>query len=117
MIQDFKTFVKKNPSMIKYVNKGDMTWQKFYELYDLYGEDEKVWSPYLKKEEEQIEKVSSTIGFSDIVSFLKQADLSKLEEGINSVQRVIGVLQDLGTSNTKQTETYKPRPLYKHFED
>lgn len=121
MIQEFKSFVKKNPSMIKFVKSGEMTWQKFYELYDLYGEDENVWTPYLKEKEENTSKeetkTTSNIGFSDILAYLKQADLSKIEESINSVQRVIGVLQDLGTNNTKETTTYKPRPLYKHFED
>ena len=46
----FKSFVRKNPNLIKYVRTGEMDWQKFYELYDLYGEDETAWSLYLKKE-------------------------------------------------------------------
>lgn len=117
MIQDFKNFVKNNPSMIKHVQSGEMTWQKFYELYDLYGEKEDVWEPYITKKQEVKEVATSSLGFTDILSFLKQADLSKIEESINSVQRVIGVLQDLGNNNTTQTETYKPRPIYKHFED
>ena len=45
----FKSFVRKNPNLIKYVRTGEMDWQKFYELYDLYGEDETAWSLYLKK--------------------------------------------------------------------
>ena len=37
---EFKEFVKKNPSLLKFVREEKMTWQKFYEIYDLYGEDE-----------------------------------------------------------------------------
>lgn len=114
MLEDFKAFVKKNPGMIKYVNSGEMSWQKFYELYDLYGEEDEAWKPYLKEEE----KVAASLGFSDILAWLKQADLTKVEESINSVQRVIGVLQDLGSSSDGSTSSnYKPRPIYKHFED
>ena len=43
----FKNFVKTKPELIKFVQNGKMTWQKFYELYDLYGEDEKVWNKYI----------------------------------------------------------------------
>ena len=34
--------------------------------------------------------------------------------GVNNIQRVLGVLGDI-KSNTK--EEYKPRPIYKHFDD
>lgn len=121
MIADFKNFVSKNPGLLKYVKEGSMTWQKFYEMYDLYGEKEEVWREYisLPKKEVVAQTATQAMGFTDILTWLKTADLSKVEEGINSVQRVIGVLQDLGTSGNSETKTtsYKPRPLYKHFED
>lgn len=40
--EEFKSFVRKNPSLIKYVNNNSMTWQKFYEMYDMYGESNDV---------------------------------------------------------------------------
>ena len=43
-IDDFKLFAKKNPSFANYIKDGSMTWQKFYELYDMYGEDSSVWN-------------------------------------------------------------------------
>ena len=45
--ESFKEFVKKNPRLIKYVKNNEMTWQKFYEIYDIYGEDKNAWSEYL----------------------------------------------------------------------
>ena len=114
--ETFKEFVKKNPSLIKYVKSGDMTWQKFYEMYDLYGEDDKVWNDYIKQE--VVEKAAvSSVGLVDFLSWLKTVNLDSLQEGIGSVQRVLGVFQDLTNKDTKKEETYKPRPLYKHFED
>ena len=120
---EFKEFVKNNPKLITYVKNNDMTWQKFYEMYDLYGEDEKVWKDYIDKKEETVNKTTTTaltgLTLSEVVNWFKNVDLDSLQEGIGNVQRVLGVVQDLSKKDSKVEEknTYKPRPLYKHFED
>ena len=43
---DFKRFVRSHPDLIQYVNDGSMSWQKFYEMYDIYGENSNVWDKY-----------------------------------------------------------------------
>lgn len=113
----FKSFVKQNPQLIKYVKSGDMTWQNFYEMYDLYGEEDNVWNDYLGNKEETDSKINTTIGLTDFLAWLKTVDLDSLKEGIGNVQRVLGVVQDLTNKDNKKEDTYKPRPLYKHFED
>ena len=35
-LDKFKEFVKQNPSFASFIKDGSMTWQKFYELYDMY---------------------------------------------------------------------------------
>ena len=119
---EFKEFVKKNPSFVKYVKNNEMTWQKFYELYDLYGEDDSVWSTYRNPEGTERVATSATAattstGLSEIFDWLKNINLDTFQDGINSVQRVISVLQDLGNKDTNIKPEYTPRPLYKHFED
>ena len=110
-ITNFKSFVKENPSLLKYVQKGEMTWQKFYEMYDMYGESNDVWNEYLNKE------VNTATSSFDFVNWVKNIDMNALQENINSVNRVIGVIQDLGLKDDNAKTDYKPRPLYKHFED
>lgn len=105
---EFKAFVKDNPKLIKYVNNGEMTWQKFYEMYDLYGSDNSVWDKYLKV------STNTTI---DALSWIKNIDMDMIQSSINSMQRVVGLLQDFTKKDTNTQEEYKPRPLYKHFED
>ena len=132
--EEFKEFVRKNPKLIGYVKNNEMTWQKFYEMYDLYGEDESAWSEYIKKDdnrqanETQDGSNSSNVAkagiagltLSEVVNWFKGVDLDGLQESIGSVQRVLGVVQDFSKKDSAKSspkETYKPRPLYKHFED
>lgn len=124
MKEQFKEFVKKNPILIKYVDSNEMTWQKFYEMYDLYGDDNSVWNKYLVsdiKKDNTLKDITKTSAFTDFIAFLKTINLDSLQEGIGSIQRVLGVFQDFSgnkdnVDNTDKKE-YKPRPLYKHFED
>ena len=122
--EQFKEFVKKNPKLITYVKNNEMTWQKFYEMYDLYGESDDIWKDYINKEEikEEVKKAVKSgvtgLTLSEVVNWFKNVDLDGLQEGIGNFQRVLGVMQDLTTKkDTEEKPTYKPRPLYKHFED
>jgi len=116
--EEFKNFVKENPKLLKYVKSGEMSWQKFYEMYDIYGKDEEVWKEYLT-----VATVSTTatsaFSFGEVMNWLKNIDLDTVQTGIGNLQRVIGMVQDLSNKDTKdeKKEEYKPRPLYKHFDD
>ena len=115
-ISEFKNFVKKNPALVKFVNEDKMTWQKFYEMYNIYGEESEVWNEYLNSSTSvNTSMIAKTLGVSDIIGWLKNIDLDSLNENINSIQRVIEVIQELG--NKESVSNYKPRPIYKHFED
>ena len=118
----FKNFARLHPELVSYIKSGEMSWQKFYEMYDLYGEDEQIWSDYQKTEPkvETVKKENKITGMADVLTWLKMIDLDSLQEGVSSLQRVLGVFQDLSgnktTTNNDKGE-YKPRPLYRHFED
>ena len=120
--EKFKEFVKKNPRLITFIKNGDMTWQKFYEIYDIYGDSSDAWKDYLVSNENVSKAAVATtgaLGINDIFSWIKNINLDSLQEGVNSLQRVIGVVKDLGNKDdtTVKKEEYKPRPIYKHFED
>lgn len=105
----FKDFVRANPNLIKYVKDGKKSWQDFFELFSLYGSSDSVWNEYLNP------GVSSRS--FDITSWLKGIDLDSIQDSISSIQRVLGVVQDLANNDSSVNEEYKPRPIYKHFED
>lgn len=115
--EEFKSFVRKNPTLIKYVNNNSMTWQKFYEMYDMYGESNDIWSSYLNNTSNTISNVSSSENaFRELINTVKGINLEKVQKGINSLQKTISLVQELGSNNNTPKE-YERRPIYKHFED
>lgn len=109
--ENFKEFVKTKPELADYVKDNLMTWQKFYELYDLYGEDEKVWSKY----------ISSPKNSSKITNLIEKFDPDSLQKHINSAQKALDIFSELATKTTENINTnIKPnieRPLSKFFGD
>lgn len=122
-IDNFKAFVKKNPNLISHVHCGSMSWQKFYELYDLYGEEDNVWNDYLVKKEERQEdndtgkKIVNSNTFSNILDIVKNMDTNKLQSGITSMQKAIGLFSEMLVKDKTETNTYTPRPIYRKFDD
>ncbi len=115
-LENFKSFVKTNPSLTNFVRSGDMTWQKFYELYDLYGPVHDVWNKYLGI------TTNGAFSFKDIFGMLKNIDTNELQKGIGSLQKGIGYVQEFIANKATDTreekkETYEPRPMYKYFDD
>lgn len=117
--EEFKAFVKEHPKLLKYVKNGEMTWQKFYEMYDMYGTDENVWKDYLKVGVATTAGAATAFSFHDVMNWVKNINLDSVQTGIGNLQRVIGMVQDLTSKDSSETpkEEYKPRPLYKHFDD
>lgn len=114
-IDEFKKFVRLHPEFIEQVNMNNVSWQSLYELYDMYGEDSNVWERYTTNSS----KTSTTknSAWSDIVNIAKNMDVNKVQEGILSLQKAIGLVSDLFVKDNKPKSEYTPRPLYKHFED
>lgn len=106
---EFKEFVRGNPKLIRFVKEGKKTWQDFYEIFNLYGDNDDVWKEYLGD--------NSTSKTTDFLSLIKSIDLDSIQSGVSSIQRVLGVVQDLADKDNVTKEEYTPRPLYKHFED
>ena len=123
-IDNFKSFVKKNPNLISYVRNGNMTWQKFYEIYDIYGEKSDIWDEYTR--ENTINKIPSVkktdttsgINFNNVINMIRNLDTDKVQEGITSMQKAISLFGDiLVRDKTDSSSTYQPRPVYRRFDD
>ena len=123
-VDNFKSFVKKNPKLVTYVRNGTSSWQQFYELYDLYGEDDTVWKDYLTDDSTRKVKANtntvngSSNTFASILEIAKNIDTNKLQDGITSIQKAISLFGDMILKdNNDTTNTYTPRPIYRKFDD
>ena len=117
---EFKEFVKNNPFLIGYIRRGEKSWQDFYEVYDLYGEDEDVWVKFLEEKEEESNNKATTSGggyWDEFVKMAKSIDMNKVQEGISSLQKTLGLFGDLFVNKGSSSKEYSPRPLYRRFED
>lgn len=111
--ETFKQFARNHPELAQNVLSGKTTWQKLYELYDIYGDDHSIWKSFLST---STEPVQST--FKDLFNTFKTLDMESVQKGVTNIQKTITLLQDIGIGNNKSTNnTYEPRPLYKIFED
>ena len=61
MKEDFKNFVRLNHKLISYVKSNKGTWQDLFEIYSLYGEDDKVWEKYINDDYDGINELKRII--------------------------------------------------------
>lgn len=108
--ENFKTFAKTHPELADNVLKGKTTWQKLYELYDIYGENSNIWERF------QTTKEEIQLPLKDFFQTLKNLDMETVQKGVTNLQKTIGLIQDLGISSN-QNSNYEPQPIYRRFED
>ena len=106
--EEFKKFAKLHPELANPVRKGTTSWQKLYELYDIYGETSDIWNEYFEQ--------TSKDTFKDLFKTFKNLDIETVKKGVTNIQKTINLLQELGLSKQEEKE-YEPRPIYRRFED
>ncbi|MEG2457417.1 MAG: spore coat protein YlbD [Bacilli bacterium] len=133
--EDFKKFVSLKPYLIDSVDKKEVTWQKLFEIYDLYGEDSSVWEKYKKKsepsstEKSMLGSITGASTIKDIISSLKKVNMDSLEENISSIRKAVGFLEDLAVNknsndakeiakkNIQKKKKKGPEPITRFFDD
>ena len=113
--ETFKLFAKNHPELAYEVINGKTTWQKLYELFDIYGENSSIWSQYTTDINSSSTSVVST--FKDFFNTVRNVDLDSVQKGVNNLQKTIGLLQEIGIGNSTTKDIHEPRPMYKYFED
>ncbi len=111
--EEFKEFMRNKPELIDYIKNKEMTLQSFYELYDVYGEDNAIWDKYDR---------NNIINPSKITNIMKNINLDEIQKHVNTAQKALGIVEDLTTKGTSNAVNnikgpLTSRPLNKFFED
>jgi enolase len=109
---EFKVFASKHPELVKYIKSGESTWQKFYEIYDIYGEESSAWKEYLG--------LTNDYNLKSITDKIKNIDFNSIQEHINTAQKALSIVEELtskGSASKVSGEIINPRPINKIFED
>ncbi|WP_296880324.1 spore coat protein YlbD [Thomasclavelia sp.] len=82
-MDEFKEFLKTIPSIKQDVLNGRYTWQQLYEIYVMYGKDDKFWQPY---------KTSGNMNLNMLFDIVKNIDLNALSNSLASIEKVLNVI-------------------------
>ncbi|MBE6156236.1 MAG: hypothetical protein E7161_00615 [Firmicutes bacterium] len=118
--EEFKDFIRNKPELVEYIKNKEMTMQKFYEIYDVYGNDENAWKPYERSNPNSTS--SSGLSVSKITDLVKNINVDELQKHINTAQKALGIVEELTSKGTNNVSNLAKgpltsRPLNKFFED
>lgn len=108
MKEDFKRFVKANPRLIDYVKDNNVSWQSLYEVYALYGEDEKIWEKYISDKTKSID---------ELLKMIKNINLDSIKNTVDGLQKAITLIQGLTISKSNSNEDYVKSMKYEDLDD
>lgn len=138
----FKIFVRNHPILINHVRNKKMTWQQFYELYDLYGENDKIWNEFLdgtntinvnenisnnrnsgnnntNNQNINNDNIAGTI--KNFLGLFKGIDMNTVQRTLGSLDKAIEAFKGISSNNNDNDNgnrtSYEERPKYKYFED
>ncbi|MBQ3021364.1 MAG: hypothetical protein IJD92_03975 [Bacilli bacterium] len=107
----FKEFVSKHPELVTFIKNKENTWQDFYEIYDIYGEDETAWNKYFENNTTN----NSSIG--ELTSLFKNINMDNVQKHITNAQKAVSLIQELTNKGTTNIVNKTPRPITKFFGD
>lgn len=80
-LDEFKQFIATIPSIKEDVLNSRYTWQQLYEIYLLYGKEDKFWLPYKNK--------TNGIDLLTLVEIVKNLDVQQVTDSLHSIEKVL----------------------------
>ncbi len=108
--QEFKNFVSKHPELINFIKNKEFTWQDFYEIYDIYGENDAAWSKYFNN-------TTTTEPIGELTNLVKNINMDNIQKHINTAQKAVSLIQELTSKPAANLVAKTPRPITKFFGD
>ena len=109
--EQFKNFMSNHPELVGFIQRKEMTWQEFYEIYDIYGENSDAWDKYFNKDTRAKEDI-----LSELTGLFKNVNIDSIQNHVNNAQKAINIIQEL-TKKTPDVVTKVERPITKFYGD
>ena len=85
-MDEFKEFLKTIPSIKQDVLNGRYTWQQLYEIFVMYGKDDKFWLPY--------KTGNSGFDLNMLLEVIKNIDLNALSSSLGLLRKENGMMNE-----------------------
>lgn len=116
--EEFKKFIRSKPELINLVKNKEYSWQDFYEVYDIYGEDNNAWDKYNDNKNTNDEPRNNSI--NELTNIVKNLNLDNVQKYINNAQKAINVISELTSTKNNVVPPIvpkTPRVINKFFGD
>ncbi len=113
--ENFKLFVSKHPELLGSIKSKEMSWQDYYEIYDIYGEDMNTWNKYFN-ENKSDRDINQAKKITELTSIFKNINMDNIQHYVNNAQKAINIIQEL-TKKTPEVVAKNVRPITKFYGD
>ena len=100
-VEEFKKFVTTIPDIRNDVLSGRYTWQQLYEIYVMYGKDDKFWNVYKKS--------STGLDLSMVLELAKHIDLETVSASMQSLEKMLTMASSFFAKNEPEKQQKQPR--------
>ena len=101
--EEFKKFIRDKEFLIDKVNNGETTWQKLYEIYDLYGENAKVFKQEIKED-------SKDNKANNILKAFEGIDVNKINDNLEGLRKILAVVGEFTRKDDTKVKRSYNRP-------
>lgn len=101
-MDEFREFVKKYPLLREAVKNNNSSWQKIYEEWVLYGDDDR-WTQYANDTSKTKTNNFDFNNVKKVFDYAKKINPDNLNKTLNNVQKVIQIAQTVGGNKAIST--------------
>ena len=113
-LDEFKLFIKDQEEVLDKIHKGELSWQKVYEIYDLYGPSNALFK---QPQNETRNSKQSNNQINNALKAFQDIDMDKISNNLQSIQKVLGIFGEFSKNNKKDPSHSISKGSYRRYND
>ena len=111
-LDEFKVFIKDQDEVLTKIHKGELTWQKVYEIYDIYGPSNSLF-----KQPKKETRSANNSQLNNALKAFQDIDMDKISNNLQSIQKVLGIFGEFSKNNKVDPSHSMSKGSYRRFND